>query len=201
MKAKRLLTSLALVASTCAALHAQYDPSLRPIADAQWDFENAANFTENSIVRTSELPAKIHMGTLIKVAPPFSITIDKKKKHNLLICGSNERMANTVSNNYIISALLNQNATVYCIDGDSLVGDDSSADFYDAISNCNDNFKVANNRGDIIPFINEVYQNYQAWKKQNSDDVIFVVIKNLQFLMQKQKSRRQSFVQKLRKKQ
>ena len=49
MKAKRLLTSLALVASTCAALHAQYDPSLRPKADAQWDFENAANFTENSI--------------------------------------------------------------------------------------------------------------------------------------------------------
>ena len=49
MKAKRLLTSLALVASTGVALHAQYDPSLRPIADAQWDFENAANFTENSI--------------------------------------------------------------------------------------------------------------------------------------------------------
>lgn len=49
MKAKRLLTSLALVASTCAALHAQYDPSLRPIADAQWDFENENNLTENSI--------------------------------------------------------------------------------------------------------------------------------------------------------
>lgn len=49
MKAKRLLTSLALIASTCAALHAQYDPSLRPTADAQWDFENAANLTENSI--------------------------------------------------------------------------------------------------------------------------------------------------------
>lgn len=49
MKAKRLLTSLALVASTCAALHAQYDPSLRPIADAQWDFENENNLTENTI--------------------------------------------------------------------------------------------------------------------------------------------------------
>ncbi len=49
MKAKRLLTSLALVASTCAALHAQYDPSLRPAADAQWDFENEDNLTENTI--------------------------------------------------------------------------------------------------------------------------------------------------------
>ena len=139
-------------------------------------------FTAASIGVTSELPARIHMGTLIKVAPPFEICVDKKKKHNLLICGSNERMANTISNNYMISALLNRNATVYCIDGDKLVGDDGSADFYDALGECNARFKVAQDRADIIKFINEIYQNYQAWKKQNSDDVIFVVIKNIQFL-------------------
>ncbi len=39
-------------------------------------------------------------------------------------------MANTVSNDYIISALLNTNSMVYCIDGDKLVGDDESSDFY-----------------------------------------------------------------------
>ncbi|MBR4855603.1 MAG: hypothetical protein IKU94_03140, partial [Bacteroidaceae bacterium] len=49
MKAKRLLTSLALIASTGVALHAQYNPSLRPQADAQWDFENESNLTENTI--------------------------------------------------------------------------------------------------------------------------------------------------------
>ena len=139
-------------------------------------------FANANIGVTSELPAQIHMGTLIKVAPPFAICIDKKKKHNLLICGSNERMANTVSNNYMISALLNRNATVYCIDGDKLVGDDGSAEFYDALGECSTQFKVAQDRADIIKFINEIYQNYQSWKKQNSDDVIFVVIKNLQFL-------------------
>lgn len=139
-------------------------------------------FANANIGVTSELPAQIHMGTLIKVAPPFAICIDKKKKHNLLICGSNERMANTVSNNYMISALLNRNATVYCMDGDKLVGDDGSAEFYDALGECSTQFKVAQDRADIIKFINEIYQNYQSWKKQNSDDVIFVVIKNLQFL-------------------
>lgn len=139
-------------------------------------------FADANIGTTSELPAQIHMGTLIKVAPPFAICIDKKKKHNLLVCGSNERMANTISNNYMISALLNRNATVYCIDGDKLVGDDDSADFYDALGECSTRFKVAQDRADIIKFINEVYQSYQSWKKQNSDDVIFVVIKNLQFL-------------------
>lgn len=139
-------------------------------------------FADANIGTTSELPAQIHMGTLIKVAPPFAICIDKKKKHNLLVCGSNERMANTISNNYMISALLNRNATVYCIDGDKLVGDDDSADFYDTLGECSIRFKVAQDRADIIKFINEVYQSYQSWKKQNSDDVIFMVIKNLQFL-------------------
>ena len=139
-------------------------------------------FAEANIGTTNDLPAKIHMGTLIKVAPPFAITIDKKKKHNLLVCGSNERMANTVSNNYMVSALLNQNATVYCVDGDKLVGDDDSGDVYTALNESCDRFKLAQNRADIIMFINEVYRSYQAWKKQNSDDVIFVIIKNLQFL-------------------
>ena len=139
-------------------------------------------FRSASITSTSMLPVQIHLGTLIKVAPPFAITIDKKKKHNLLICGSNERMANTVSNDYIISALLNTNSTVYCIDGDKLVGDDYSAEFYRTVSSVTSRFKVAEDRSDIITFINEVYKNYQAWKKHNSDEVIFVVIKNLQFL-------------------
>lgn len=139
-------------------------------------------FAEANIGRTSELPIQIHMGSLIKVAPPFAITIDKKKKHNLLVCGSNEKMANTVSNNYIISALLNSNATVYCMDGDKLVDDEQSADFYDTLGECSNKFKLAHDRADIINFINEIYQYYQDWKKQNSDDVIFVVIKNLQFL-------------------
>lgn len=139
-------------------------------------FENA------HIANTNELPVQIHMGSLIKVAPPFAISIDKKKKHNLLVCGSNEKMANIVSNNYIISALLNNNTTVYCIDGDKLVGDDGSAEFYDTLCNLCFRFKVAQDRADIIQFVNEIYQKYQTWKKQNSDDVVFVVIKNLQFL-------------------
>lgn len=143
-------------------------------------------FEESKISLTEELPVKIHMGELIKVAPPFAISIDRKKKHNLLICGANEQMANTVSNDYIISALINSNSSVYCIDGDKLVGDDESASFYNTLQNSipeiSSRFKVAEDRADIITFINEVYNNYQTWKKHNSNQVIFVVIKNLQFL-------------------
>lgn len=131
---------------------------------------------------TDETPIRIHMGILIKVAPPFDISIDKKKKHNLLICGSNERMANIVSNNYMISALMNKNCTVYCIDGDRLVGDNASQDLYEILLSTSSRFKVAEGREDIIQFIRDVYKKYQVCKKQNNNDVIFVVIKNLQFL-------------------
>ena len=139
-------------------------------------------FESAGISRTNDLPVQIHMGTLVKVAPPFAITVDRKKKHNLLICGANERMANMIANDYIVSALLNDNASVYCIDGDKLVGDDGSAAFYQTLENTFSRFRCANDRADIIRFVNEVFRNYQSWKKQNGDQVVFIVIKNLQFL-------------------
>lgn len=139
-------------------------------------------FNEYKVGITNEIPVNIQVGTLIKVAPPFAICADRKRKHNMLICGSNERMANTISNNYIISALLNTNVSVYCIDGDKLVGDDASGAFYNTLNGVTERFKIAMNRADIITFINEVYEKYLLWKKENTNDVVFVVIKNLQFL-------------------
>lgn len=139
-------------------------------------------FCDTNIGVTEESPVQIHMGTLIKVAPPFAISIDRRKKHNLLVCGVNEQMANTVSNNYIISALLNKNAKVYCIDGDVFVGEDSSKDIYAALAEKTNRFYNAQNRSDILHFIREVFKKYQEKKKQNSSEVIFIVIKNLQFL-------------------
>ena len=50
------------------------------------------------------------------------------------------------------------------------------------LENASSRFRSANDRADIIRFIDEVFRNYQSWKKQNGDQVVFVVIKNLQFL-------------------
>ncbi len=139
-------------------------------------------FASAGITRTDELPVRIHMGTLIKVAPPFAITVDRKRKHNLLICGANERMAALTSGNYMISALLNSHASVYCMDGDILVGEDGSAAFYHSLGQIFSRFRLAGDRGDIIRMINEVFTDYQGLKKHNGDQAIFVVIRNLQFL-------------------
>ena len=81
-----------------------------------------------------------------------------------------------------MSALLNQNSTVYCIDGDYLVGDESSGPFYEALEGFGDRFRAAGDRADIIRFINEAYEKYQAQKKHSGGEATFIVIKNLQFL-------------------
>ncbi len=130
---------------------------------------------------TDVLPVRIHLGNTIKVAPPFEIVVDRKRKHNLLVCGTNEQMANNVVNTYMVSAALNQNVTMYCIDGDALVGDDLSGEFYHVLQKyCK--LHIAESRSDIIQFIHDIFEVYNARKKNNEKGIVFVVIKNLQFL-------------------
>ena len=130
---------------------------------------------------TSELPVRVHMGDKIKVAPPFGISLDRKKNHNLLICGADQQMTNNVLGNYMISALLNTHTTLYYIDGDILVGDDSER-FYKELCEAAGSIHVAESRADIVRFIHDIYVKYQERKKRNDKDVICVVIKNLQYV-------------------
>lgn len=137
---------------------------------------------DNAIGFTGEKPVRIHLGSLIKVAPPFEVAIDKKRKHNMLICGSSERMSGILFNDYLISAALNHNTAVYCIDGDILIDEDTYRDYYEVLSEECSGFHYATDIGDVIRFINSVYEEYQNRKKHNGGETIFVMIKNLQFL-------------------
>lgn len=139
-------------------------------------------FSSYGITKTDALPVRIHMGNTIKVADPFEIVVDRKRKHNLLVCGSNEKMANNVVNEYMVSAALNTNVSIYCIDGDSLVGDDVSGDFYHVLQSHSSNFHLAISRADIVQFIHDIYEVYTARKRSNESGIIFIIIKNLQFL-------------------
>ena len=136
---------------------------------------------EQNIHSTDILPVRIHMGNTIKVADPFEIVVDRKRKHNLLVCGTNEKMANNVVNIYMVSAALNSYVSMYCIDGDTLVGDDVSGKFHRVLQQHCD-LHIAESRADIVQFIHDIYEVYNARKKNNEKGIIFVVIKNLQFL-------------------
>lgn len=140
------------------------------------------HFKKEGMGLTEEFPAHILVGEPIKVAPPYEIVVDKKRKHNLLVCGSDVKMTRRIINNYMISALMNKNVSVYCADGDILVDDESAKPFYDMLGEWSGRFTLALDRGEIIQMIDQLYKEYLERKKKNKKDQIFVVFRNLQFL-------------------
>lgn len=131
---------------------------------------------------SSDFLLTIEMGTLIKVAPPFKITFDRRRKHNTLICGSNDRMSENLANLYSLAVLKNENSKLYCFDGERLLGPSAADVFYDEYSRFGTRFILAESRGDIIQSVNEIYDIYSERKKKTSNEQVFVLIKNLQFL-------------------
>ena len=127
-------------------------------------------------------PLNIEVGSLIKVAPPLKITFDRRRKHNTLICGSNERMSENLVNLYMFALLKNRLSRLYCFDGERLIGPSPVDCYYDEYFRFGARFAIADNRGDIISYINEIYDAYTERKKNNSSEQIFVVVRNLQFL-------------------
>ena len=126
---------------------------------------------------------KIHFGEKIKVAPPFILDVDRRRKHNMLICGTNETMAENLMNVYMVSAILNQSAMLYCIDGDTIVGDCSSVETYKVFEEYSECFKYSMSRADIIKMVHEIYEQYKANKSAGANGKnVFVFIKNLQWL-------------------
>ena len=137
---------------------------------------------QNNIGISSETTIKMHMGTLIKVAPPFIMQFYRRRRHNLLICGTNERMAENLANLCIFSALLNTQTNVFCIDGENLIGESGSVAFYDCLADFSPRFKTAKNRPEIIAFINDLYSAYSERKQSGEMKQTLIVIKNLQYL-------------------
>ncbi len=132
---------------------------------------------------TNNLPVTIKVGPLIKVADPLEAVLDKKRKHNTLICGANEKMAENIVNLYTLGALLNQNVQVLYIDGDTILeGNVSEKSYYTEYSRFNERFKIAKTRGDIIKFIKEVYDFYLDSKKNMTEQQKLIIIKNFQYL-------------------
>lgn len=132
----------------------------------------------------STLPATIRLGELIKVAPPLELKLDRRYRHNLLICGANERMANNLVGLYLLSALLNANLQVYCIDGDRLIGGTSMSDLYAVFArHFGQRLKVASEEDDVFRFVKEVYRSYEDTKQGVAGARQSVlVVKDLQYV-------------------
>lgn len=124
----------------------------------------------------------VEVGNLIKVAPPLRITFDPKRKHNTLVCGTNERMSENILNLFAFFILKNTKASLYCFDGEHLLGPSIADRFYNAFAKMSGKFRIAESRGNIIEYVNEIYNLYTERKKHGGGDSVFILIKNLQYL-------------------
>ena len=71
---------------------------------------------------------------------------------------------------------------MYCVDGDSIVGDDRCGSFYQSLEHGAAELHTAHTRSDIVQFVHDLYERYQQRKKKTGGDTVLFVIKNLQFL-------------------
>ena len=124
----------------------------------------------------------VEVGNLIKVAPPLRITFDRRRKHNTLVCGANERMSENILNMFAFFVLKNTKASMYCFDGERLLGPSNADRIYAAFAKMSGRFRIAESRGNIIEYVNEIYDLYSERKKHGGGDSVFVFIKNLQYL-------------------
>ena len=124
----------------------------------------------------------VDVGEPIKVAPPLKITFDKKRKHNVLICGTDEGMADNIFNEFMLGVLKSGKADVYCVDGDILVDEETFQPFYEQYQRIGGRFRLAQDNNDITAYLNEVYEQFKQRKKRKSDRVIFIAIRNLQYI-------------------
>lgn len=151
-------------------------------------------FRNSNIHITDELPCTIHMGTKIEVAPPFAIHMDRRSKHNILICGTSDETTSNIVNNYIISAVINKNSEIYCFDGDVIIGETIHDAFYSVVRNFSSAFHLAESYSDIVSFILKIKKIFEERKKKRSFEPVFVIIKNLQYLELVQKMLRSEII-------
>ena len=129
----------------------------------------------------SDTTVIIAVGEPIKVASPHQAVFDRHSRRNTLICGANEDMMENLCNLYILGILRNDQAHLFCFDGELLLQEDGIS-AYTAFSRFGSRFSPAQNRQDILRDIHNLYDTYTQRRKNSWSEQIFVFLKNLQFL-------------------
>lgn len=129
-------------------------------------------------------PLRIPLGELVKVAPPLVLQLDRRRRHNLLVCGSDENMTSKIVTDYIEGALLDDRAEVFCIDCDILTGGTALQGFYDELSSSfSERFHSANSEYDLFDMIDCAWRSFEAHRAGSSAQTV-VILKDIQFAEQ-----------------
>ena len=130
---------------------------------------------------------QIYIGEPIRMSDPCVITMDNKNNRSLMICGTNEDMRNDITDNVIISALLNRNSEVFCIDGNAMINDPVS-DYYSVYKEYfGDRFRYACCEEETFEFVKQIYDICERRFKDTEepdekDRKYFLILRNFQYL-------------------
>lgn len=124
----------------------------------------------------------IHLGNPIKVAPAYTLRMDRKIRHNLLICGSDDVISANLIQVYTFSALMNLNSTVYVVDGDRMTDEPGGGDYYAVYERFGSRFHAVEREKDIVQMIHNTYEKFLEWKQENSKEHVFIIVRSLQFV-------------------
>lgn len=129
----------------------------------------------------------ILIGESIKIAPTVRISLDKIKRNNLLIVGSNQEMIDRIVS-VIMLNVLTVNIPVVLFDGLTILRENTNPN----ISNLNlfykDIIKVAESNNQVIKFIDDLYSEFLLRKKMrgaltiDSTKMVTIIINNIQWI-------------------
>lgn len=125
---------------------------------------------------------EINLGIMIKVAPPLALSIDRRKRHNMVICGANEDMTNNICLLYQLSVLRNRQAQIIDINGEWLVSDAYNSSLSAYLKSNGVRFNCCTQRKEIIQAIKKLHDEYQERKEGKTNVPLFVFFRNLQYL-------------------
>lgn len=125
---------------------------------------------------------EIDMGIMIKVAPPFTLSVDRRKRHNLLICGANERMTENIVTVVQLGILRNRAAGIVDINGEWLVSENYEGSPSEELSAAVSRYKCCRTRAEIVATIRELHEEYLRRKAGSDAQPLFICIRDLQYL-------------------
>ena len=137
--------------------------------------------SENKIPYESD-HTEINLGIMVKVAPPFTLAVDRRRRHNMVICGANDEMTSNLVTLYQLSVLRNRHARIIDINGEWLVSDEYESSLQAAISNRCSRFTACTQRPEILRAVKDLHTDYTSRKNGTASSPVFVFIRNLQYL-------------------
>jgi hypothetical protein len=134
----------------------------------------------------------ICLGEPIMTGVSIRMDINRKRRNNLLIVGSNQAVTDQLVNLYLLNAVkasshLSEHAaqkSVYYLDGARILGEEYAQTTWATLRKCAENIELVETNGEAVEAIDRLYSIYEARRRAKGGryNTIHLVIKNIQWV-------------------